>query len=63
MSFSNVSGIEFDFAYFPGVIETERTIKRFTRQSRRERTFRCLVYFMVPFTHGNYKPLLISSGK
>lgn len=57
------SGIEFDFAYFPRVIKTERSFKRFTRQSRRERTFGCLVRFMVPFTHGNHKPLLISSGK
>lgn len=60
---SMFSGIEFDFAYFTRVIKTKSSFKRFTRQSWRERTFCCLVRFMVSFTYGNYKPLLISSGK
>lgn len=57
------SGFELDFTYILWVVWASRSFETITCESFWEGLICFFICFMVPLTHGNYKPLLVSSGK
>lgn len=57
------SGFELDFTYILWAVWASRSFETFTCKSFWERLVCFFICFLVPLTHGNYKPLLISSGE
>lgn len=58
----SVSGFELDFTHFLWIVWASRSSQTLAGQSCWKRLISFFVLFVVPFTNGDYKSLLVSSG-
>lgn len=57
------SGFKLDFTYILRIVWTSKSFEKITHGPRWEGLICFFICFVVSFTHGNHKSLLISSGK